>query len=213
MFWSVPAARGFVGQSNQVEDTIHAGVDQIPDRGRLIVEPRYRRRQDRAHFRQKGHCLQMPQMERALSDHQNQSPALFEDHVRRPGQQVRRDPACDRRHRMYGAGSDHHAVGAKRPTCQWCRNVVYRPRKMREGLQIRCFFSRFKIKGFFPGAAEDEMNFHVWPAHFFQKPESVNRSARPGDADDYSQMGLQKICFVPNLEQYRIYLIEAGTDR
>jgi hypothetical protein len=57
------------------------------------------------------------------------------------------------------------------------------------------------------------MDFHIGTAQLLQKPERVNRPARAGDAYYYSQIASSKTAFVPKLEQLRIYLIEARTDR
>lgn len=53
------------------------------------------------------------------------------------------------------------------------------------------------------------MDFHFRAAQFFQKPQGVNRSARAGDSDYYSQIASpKKTCFVPKLEQSAFILLK-----
>ena len=53
---------------------------------------------------------------------------------------------------------------------------------------MRRLLPRFKIQGFFAGAAEDKMDFHIRPAQFFEEAEGIDGSTRARDADNYSQI-------------------------
>jgi hypothetical protein len=114
---------------------------------------------------------------------------------------------------VYRAGRDNHTVGLEGTTGQRGGDVVHRPGKLHQGLQVRRFLAGFQKKRLFARPAEDQMDFDFRLAQLFQQSKSVNRSAGSGDPDSYSQISPNNTCFVPNSERVRINLIEAGTDR
>jgi hypothetical protein len=112
-----------------------------------------------------------------------------------------------------GAREYNHAIRTKRTTRQWCSDVFDRPGELRESFEVRGFPAGFEEEGLFASPTEDEVYFHFGALQFLEKTERVNRAARSGDTDYYSQITLQKIFFVPKLEQPHAKRVEARTDR
>ena len=80
-----------------------------------MVEGRDRRHDHRAHLRGLNQQAQMPEMERRFPHAQNQRAALFEDNVRRAGQQTIGIAVNNSGKRFHLARQYRHAGGLKRP--------------------------------------------------------------------------------------------------
>ena len=98
-------------QADQVEHAVDTVVDEIVDGLRVVVKAGNRRGDNGAHFGQRGHIPQVPEVERAFADHQDQFTPLFQDDVGGADHEVGTDAAGDGGHGVDGAGGDDHGVG------------------------------------------------------------------------------------------------------
>src|SRR5262249_22919543 len=103
----------------EIQDSADAMVDHLVERRRPIVERRDRRSDDSAELGNHGHRPQVPDVERRLSDHQDEAAMLLQYNVSSAGEEIRGDARGDGREAADGAGGDDHACGLEGAAGQW----------------------------------------------------------------------------------------------
>jgi hypothetical protein len=99
----------------------------------------------------------MTQMKWSFADHKNQPPALFEAYVGCPEKQIFAQSRRNRRHRVDGAGGDHHTLGEETAACQARADILNRVAMVSQRPEIRRLFAQLEEGRPLGGSSENEV--------------------------------------------------------
>ena len=159
-------------------------IHELIDRARPAVERRQRRRDDGAHPRQREHVLEMDLVKRGLAHAEHEPAPLLQHDIGGPRNQSLAGAGGNLAERLHAARQDDHAQREERPARD--RGALV-GRGVDDGRQpLHLFHGVVGLVDQRPGApaAEDQMCLHVGLAQPLEQADPVDRSARPGDADD-----------------------------
>src|SRR4051812_26726500 len=134
-------------RAEQVHHSLHAAVHDIENCFRIVVKTWDWRCDNRSHLGEGCHGPKMAKVERRLANHEDQLSALFEGYIGGASQQIRGDAGCDRRHGVYRAGGNYHAVHGKTSACQSRADIFERIVKVSKRVPVRSSKSHFQEAG------------------------------------------------------------------